>query len=240
MSRRAARPETQRLVPSAAALRPSSVVANFQVTNGRPWSTAKVHSRLRARASCSQSPPVGLDAGLGQGRRRRRGRPGCCRAGRTRRGVRRRAPGPASRAGAAGVVAGLERHHGGGAAGPVAGCRQCVDLGVRRAGAPVVALRDGRAVVVEEHAADARVGAERDAGGRGKGQGATHRRLLVLAERHLARTCLLGPVTDSAGAWSGLTTGDLDGRPHRPAACAFHPDFDRRSRSSTWSTGHWW
>ena len=32
MSRRAARLEIQRLVPSAAALRPSRVVANFQVT----------------------------------------------------------------------------------------------------------------------------------------------------------------------------------------------------------------
>ena len=57
MSTRAARDETQRLVPSAAALRPSSVVANFQVTNGRPRSMAKVHSRLTARASSSSSPP---------------------------------------------------------------------------------------------------------------------------------------------------------------------------------------
>ena len=45
-------------VPSAAALRPSSVVANFQVTNGRPCSTAKVHARLSARASSTRSPPA--------------------------------------------------------------------------------------------------------------------------------------------------------------------------------------
>ena len=56
MSSRAARPETQRLVPSAAALRPSRVVANFQVTKGRPCSTAKVHTRLTARASSTISP----------------------------------------------------------------------------------------------------------------------------------------------------------------------------------------
>ena len=47
---------TQRLVPSAAALRPSRVVANFQVTNGRWWSTANVHTALVARASASCRP----------------------------------------------------------------------------------------------------------------------------------------------------------------------------------------
>ena len=54
VSSRAAGLETQRLVPSAAALRPSSVVANFQVTNGRPCSTAKVQTRLSARASSAE------------------------------------------------------------------------------------------------------------------------------------------------------------------------------------------
>ena len=58
VSRRAAVPETQRLVPSAAALRPSRVVANFQVTKGRPVSTAKVQTRLRERASSASSPPT--------------------------------------------------------------------------------------------------------------------------------------------------------------------------------------
>ena len=57
MSSRAGREETQREVPSAAALRPSRVVANFQVTNGRPCSTANVHTRLTARASSAISPP---------------------------------------------------------------------------------------------------------------------------------------------------------------------------------------
>ena len=53
----AARLETQRLLPSAAALRPSRVVANFQVTNGRPCSWPKVQARLSRRASSSSSPP---------------------------------------------------------------------------------------------------------------------------------------------------------------------------------------
>ena len=71
-----------------------------------------------------------------------------------------------ARAGAAGVVARLERHDRGRAAGVVAGRGQRVDLGVRRAGAAVVALGDLGAVGVEQHAADPRVGAERDAGRR--------------------------------------------------------------------------
>ena len=41
--RRAACELTHRLVPSAAALRPSSVVANFQVTNGRWWVSPTLH-----------------------------------------------------------------------------------------------------------------------------------------------------------------------------------------------------
>ena len=57
MSRRAGSELTQREVPSAAALRPSSVVANFQVTNGRPCSTANVQTRLTARAASASSPP---------------------------------------------------------------------------------------------------------------------------------------------------------------------------------------
>jgi len=56
VSRRAAVEETHRLVPSAAALRPSSVVANFQVTNGRCSSVARVQTALTARASSASSP----------------------------------------------------------------------------------------------------------------------------------------------------------------------------------------
>ena len=54
--RRAGRELIQRLVPSAAALRPSRLVASFQVTNGRPCSSAKVQARFSARDSRSISP----------------------------------------------------------------------------------------------------------------------------------------------------------------------------------------
>ena len=47
-SRRAA--VIHRLVPSAAALRPSRVVANFQVTKGRRLSIAKVQARFTVLA----------------------------------------------------------------------------------------------------------------------------------------------------------------------------------------------
>ncbi len=55
-STRAAWEVTQRLLPSAAALRPSSVAANFQVTNGRWCSMPKVQARFSARASRSIRP----------------------------------------------------------------------------------------------------------------------------------------------------------------------------------------
>ena len=54
--RRAAFEVIHRLVPSAAALRPSSVVASFQVTKGRRCSIANVHARFNARDSRSISP----------------------------------------------------------------------------------------------------------------------------------------------------------------------------------------
>ena len=57
VSRRAGSELTQRDVPSAAALRPSRVVANFQVTKGRRCSTAKVQARLSSRASAASRPP---------------------------------------------------------------------------------------------------------------------------------------------------------------------------------------
>ena len=56
----------------------------------------------------------------------------------------------------------------------LSGLGQRVDLGVRRPGAAVEALGDLDAVGVEQHAADARVGAERDAGGRGERERAPH------------------------------------------------------------------
>ena len=90
VSRRAALLETQRLVPSAAALRPSRVVANFQVTNGRPWSTANVQARFSARARSASRPPSTSTPGVAQRLRLPRRPPGWCRPARTPRGVRPR------------------------------------------------------------------------------------------------------------------------------------------------------
>ena len=115
VSSRAARLETQRLVPSAAALRPSRVVANFQVTNGRPCSTAKVQARLSAPGLVGQQAALDLDPGGAQRLRS----PGGDRVG-VGLGEHHAAyagldQGAGAGAGAAGVVAGLEGDHGGGA-----------------------------------------------------------------------------------------------------------------------------
>ena len=47
---------TSKLVPSAAAIRPSRVAASFHVTMGRPRVTARSHGRLRRAASWAHSP----------------------------------------------------------------------------------------------------------------------------------------------------------------------------------------
>ncbi len=141
----------------------------------------------------------------------------------------------AARTGAAGVVARLEGDHGGRAASRVTGLRERGGLGVRGAGAAVEALRDRRPVRGEQHAADARVGTERDAGRDGERQGAPHGAALCLAGRHLRLR----------SGWCGLSGGRRRSTPpqigdaYEPSACTSHPDCDRRSRSSTWSTGHW-
>ena len=85
---------------------------------------------------------------------------------------------PGARSGAAGVVAGLEGDDGRRTPGGGAGTSQGVRLRVRRPGTAVEALRDGRAVLGQQHAADPRVRAERDPGRRGQGEGARHRGLL--------------------------------------------------------------
>ncbi len=57
-SARDASPVIHRLVPSAAADRPSRVVATFQVTRGRPLTKADVQARLRDSASTARRPPT--------------------------------------------------------------------------------------------------------------------------------------------------------------------------------------
>ena len=231
------RPETQRLVPSAAALRPSRVVANFQVTNGRPCSTANVHTPLRARASSTISPcststpasrssvrPAGGDrvgVGLGEDHAAYAGV-----------AERHRA-----RAGAAGVRAGLEGDHGRRTAGPLPRLRQRVGLGVRAAGAAVVALRDGRR-------RRRRAARSRPAGWvRAVRPGvAASSRARAIAACSAAVKPMSGAPHVSRDADSGAD--DVEARLHdgsRPERLRALPirTFDRRSRSSTWSTGHW-
>jgi hypothetical protein len=130
---------------------------------------------------------------------------------------------------AAGVRARLEGDHGRRTPGALPRPGQRVGLGVRAAGAAVVALGHGRAGVVEEDAADPRVGAERYAGRGGQREGALHRRLLGWCERHRRLSGLTAPGRRLVGT----------ARVRTMPACTSHPDFDRRSRSSTWSTGHW-
>ena len=86
-SARAASPVIHWLVPSAAALRPSRVVASFHVTRGRPSATVRAQRSLIAAASSASTPPVTWTpaacsrsappeaSGLGPTGRTRRGRP---------------------------------------------------------------------------------------------------------------------------------------------------------------------
>ncbi len=147
-------------------------------------------------------------------------------------------PGPdqrlGARAGATAVVAGLERHHGGGAPCGVTGPAQRVGLRVRRTGSAVEALGDHRAVGRQQHAAHARVRADGHAGGPRQVEGARHRGLLGPAERHRDAPLVALRADRGDGGKTGTGVGTTT-----PAACTSHPDFDRRSRSSTWSTGCW-
>ena len=89
-----------------------------------------------------------------------------------------------ARAGAAGVVAGFEGHHGRGAPCRPPGPGQGIDLGVRTARSTVVALGHDRACVVDEDAADSRVRTPRHVGGAGELEGTAHRAVLGCGERH--------------------------------------------------------
>ena len=132
-SARAGSPVIQRLVPSAAAERPSSVAAYFQVTCGRPvrWEVSQASSGPAATSSASRPVTTSTPAARRPSAPRRRARTG--RRRRRRPARRRRRAGPACRAGAAGVAAGLQRDDGGAAAGPLAGLRERADLRVRAA-----------------------------------------------------------------------------------------------------------
>ena len=120
-----------------------------------------------------------------------------------------------------------------------------VDLGVRRAGAAVVAHADDDSGGVRDDAADAGVGV-----GLGAEQGGVER---PLHQRGVAApwglpSCL-EPVGRSGSGLMAYRRTHLEGAPVvdgrrrdprvPPARAASHPDFHRRSRISTWSTGRW-
>ena len=135
----------QRLVPSAAAVRPSRVAAYFQVTCGRPSRTEVSQAALTASASSARRPCSTCDAGRAQGVGAAGGlgvrvADGVEDAGDA--GLDERL---GAGAGAAGVVAGFEGDVRGAAAGPLACGFEGVDLGVRAAGPLVEALADDRA-----------------------------------------------------------------------------------------------
>ena len=122
---------------------------------------------------------------------------------------------------------------------------------VRGSGAAVEPLRDLLAVRVEQHAADAGVGPEGYAGRRGQLERTLHGLVLGCGEGHLLLLRLNGAVFSALICGTGLrhsARGRRGGGKTRagPRGCvaptmrgSSHPDFDRRSRSSTWSTGHW-
>ena len=231
MSRRAGRELTHRDVPSAAALRPSSVVASFHVTKGRPCSTANVQARLTARASSASRPPSTSTPDS----RRNVAPPiatglvsACANTTRTT---------PAStRAREHGPVRPVWLHGSSvtTAVAPRARSPARVRASTSACGEPAPRWNPSATVSagrVEQHAADPWVGAEGDARRAGQLEGAHHRGALGAAGGHRvpSRPCRRTPGRRERQACR------LTGSP----ACASHPDFHRRSRSSTWSTGCW-
>ncbi|ESU46899.1 hypothetical protein P376_5124 [Streptomyces sp. HCCB10043] len=162
------------------------------------------------------------------------------------------------------MVTGFEGDVGGAATGPVVGRAQGVDLGVRSSGALMEAFTGHGSGGVGDHTSDDRIGAggaettggERDRSAhRGDVGCGVHRVLLPLR----ARTP--GPVDDDRESGKPARTPRTRGREtpgthgipgdsrpcvrrrrrtdDKPPRTASHPDFNRRSRNFTWSTGRW-
>ena len=185
------------LVPSSAAERPSNVAANFQMTYGRgsPAAARRVavsQPTLPAYASADRRPISTSTPASAQLLRPAPGdRVGVGHGGHDAHDAGRD-EGLAARAGPAGVVARLERHDGGPAAGPLAGGGQRPHLGVRPAGVRVEALADDLAGGVEDDAAHHRVRAGRAQAVGGERDGAPHRPVLdgrpAVPVRHAPRS----------------------------------------------------
>ncbi len=230
VSRRAARLETQRLVPSAAALRPSRVVANFQVTKGRRCAIAKVHVRLIACASSTRRPPSTSTPAS----RSRAAPPTATGFASVWANTTRRTPAAIS-ASLHGPVRPVWLHGSRvtTAVAPRAASPASASATTSACGAPARRWKPSAIVVPsggEQHAPDPRVGSEGYARGDREREGAAHRPLLGLVDRH--------PLPSVRSRTHGGEDGARP-RAREPSACASHPDFDRRSRIFTWSTGHW-
>ena len=170
------------------------------------------------------------------GSRSRRRRPGWRRPRRRPRGVRRPRPGPARRA----------RCDRCGCTAPASRRRWCREQPRR----PGPAHRPRRAACRRRGGSPRRPWSRRRPAGRSPrgvrraragrrgsppARGRAHRGLLGCGEPHVAVALRIGALT-TPGRRRG--THALR-RCLTPPACASHPDFDRRSRNLTWSTGHW-
>ncbi len=131
-------------------------------------------------------------------------------------------------------------HDHGAAGGPVAGLAERDHLGVRPAGPLVAALAHHLAVPVEHDGADVGVGVGRLTDRRGQRDGAAHRRYLVLGSPPGAPWLGRAPgVRREARRADAERVAGGSAPPTASSArrAASHPDFHRRSRSSTGSTG---
>ncbi len=232
MSRRAARPETHRELPSAAALRPSRVVANFQVTNGRWCSTAKVHTRLSSRASSSSRP----DSTSSPWARRWAAPPDATGLASGWAKTTRRTPAATSAA----------------AQGPVRPVwlqgSSVTTAVVPRADSPARARASASAWAVPaprwcpsatvRPSPSSSTQPTRGLGPSGTPGEAASARARRIAACSAVVVLMARPALSGRGLRGGRRRRRTRGASTSPA-CASHPDFHRRSRSCTWSTGHW-
>ena len=251
-------PEIQRLVPSGAAMRPSSVEAYFHVTNGRPVRTACSQTLVDRLGLGGQHARLDDDAGRAQDVRAAAGLGGRVVDGVDDARDARVDDRLGARPGPAGVGAGFEGHDDRAAARAFAGALQGDHLGVRAAGDLVVAAGD-------EPARRRRGRRRRRPGWDWSAEAAARRDRSPRAWRALRwRWASLRPPPGRSGRDARLRVRVLGprgvyarrqhtlrarqvrrGEPARgdawasPPRAASHPDSHRRSRSCTGSTDRW-
>ena len=225
---RAAVPVIHWLLPSAAAARPSSVDAHLTVMYGRRRRAAVSQTCWNSSASSRRMPPVTVTPALASRSAPPPATgPGSLTAKKTARDARLDQRDRA-RSGVAGVVAGFEGDDGGQSAGIAATLAECIDLGVRRADAPVPALgndRAGRRPGARIRPAGFRRWPDRVRRGRARGASPSRR---CLSRLSFIRSSIL--------RLRGSSSGSADAKRRYKSCAASHPDFNRRSRSFTEST----